>query len=155
MKVNKKDDESRHNKKEKKEPHTDQEKLKNEDRILVPSPNVKTYDLKPDMSAIEVTDQLIKAIESRKYDAIICNYANGDMVGHTGNFEAAIEAVEVLDNCMNRVLEAITRTDGEMLITADHGNVEKMRDKDSNQPLTSHTSGQVTLVYVGHSKKDF
>ena len=132
-----------------------EEKFKNEDRILVPSPNVKTYDLKPDMSAIEVTDQLIKAIESRKYDAIICNYANGDMVGHTGNFEAAIEAVEVLDNCMNRVLEAITRTDGEMLITADHGNVEKMRDTDSNQPLTSHTSGPVPLVYVGKSKKDF
>jgi 2,3-bisphosphoglycerate-independent phosphoglycerate mutase len=132
-----------------------EEKFKNEDRILVPSPNVKTYDLKPDMSAIEVTDQLIKAIESRKYDAIICNYANGDMVGHTGNFEAAIEAVEVLDHCMSRVLEAITRTDGEMLITADHGNVEKMRDTDSNQPLTSHTSGPVPLVYVGKSKKDF
>lgn len=132
-----------------------EEKFQNEDRILVPSPNVKTYDLKPEMSAIEVTDKLIQAIESGEYDTIICNYANGDMVGHTGNFNAAIEAVEVLDHCMSRVLEAIKSTNGEMLITADHGNVEKMRDTDSNQPLTSHTSGPVPLVYVGQSGKCF
>ena len=132
-----------------------EEKFQNEDRILVPSPDVKTYDLKPEMSAIEVTNKLIQAIESKEYDTIICNYANGDMVGHTGNFDAAIEAVEVLDQCINRVLEAIKSTNGEMLITADHGNVEKMRDTDSNQPLTSHTSGPVPLVYVGQTGKGF
>ncbi len=120
-----------------------------EDRILVPSPQVATYDLKPEMSAFEVTDKLVEAIHSGKYDAIICNYANGDMVGHTGSFDAAVKAVEALDLCLGRIEEAIRQSDGQCLITADHGNVEQMLDEESGQPLTSHTSGPVPLVYVG------
>lgn len=120
-----------------------------EDRILIPSPDVATYDLKPEMSAPEVTDQLDAAIRSGKYDAIICNYANGDMVGHTGNFDAAVKAVETLDGCLGRLMQAIRDTGGQCLITADHGNVEQMMDAESGQALTSHTSGPVPLVYVG------
>lgn len=129
--------------------------FKNEDRILVPSPDVKTYDLKPEMSAFELTDKLVAAIRSQKYDAIICNYANGDMVGHTGDFDAAVKAVEAVDKCLGMILAAIEETGGEMLITADHGNVEQMLDPETNQPLTSHTSGPVPLVYVGTSGRKF
>ncbi|MDO9520477.1 MAG: 2,3-bisphosphoglycerate-independent phosphoglycerate mutase [Pseudohongiella sp.] len=120
-----------------------------EDRVLVPSPQVATYDLQPEMSAFEVTDKLEEAIRSGKYDAIICNYANGDMVGHTGNFDAAVKAVEALDICLGRLMKAIRDTDGQCLITADHGNVEQMMDPTTGQALTSHTSGPVPLVYVG------
>lgn len=120
-----------------------------EDRILVPSPDVATYDLMPEMSAIEVTDKLIKAIESQKYDAIICNYANCDQVGHTGEYDAAIKAVETVDACLSRVMQAIKKVDGEALVTADHGNVEEMFDEKSNQPHTQHTTGPVPLVYIG------
>tara|TARA_R110002072_G_scaffold136124_2_gene278064 strand:+ start:17383 stop:18957 length:1575 start_codon:yes stop_codon:yes gene_type:complete len=120
-----------------------------EERILVPSPQVATYDLKPEMSAPEVTDKLDEAIRSGRYDAIICNYANGDMVGHTGVFAAAVKAVETLDTCLGRLVSAIRETGGQMLITADHGNVEQMMDPASGQALTSHTSGPVPLVYVG------
>ncbi|PCJ22357.1 MAG: phosphoglycerate mutase (2,3-diphosphoglycerate-independent) [SAR86 cluster bacterium] len=127
----------------------------NEDRILIPSPDVKTYDLKPEMSAFELTDKLVAAIRENKYDAIICNYANGDMVGHTGNFDAAVKAVEAIDKCLEKIVAAITETGSEMLITADHGNVEQMLDTETNQPLTSHTSGPVPLVYVGGSNKQF
>jgi len=127
----------------------------NEDRILVPSPKVKTYDLKPEMSAFEVTDKLVAAIESGKYDAIICNYANGDMVGHTGDFDASVKAVEVVDQCLGKIVTAITATDSELLITADHGNVELMINEANGQPLTSHTSGPVPLVYVGSSGMTF
>jgi len=127
----------------------------NEDRILVPSPQVKTYDMKPEMSAFEVTDKLVEAILSGKYDAIICNYANGDMVGHTGDFEAAVKAVEAVDLCLGRIVAAITKCKGELLITADHGNVEQMLDPDTNQPLTSHTNGPVPLVYVGATAREF
>ncbi len=123
----------------------------NEERILIPSPKVKTYDLKPEMSAFEVTQNLVDAIRSGKYDAIICNYANGDMVGHTGNFAASVKAVEAVDACLKSIVEAILETDGELLITADHGNVEQMLDPLTNQPLTSHTNGPVPLVYVGNS----
>lgn len=126
-----------------------EEPFENEARILVPSPQVKTYDLKPEMSAFEVTDKLVEAILSGKYDAIICNYANGDMVGHTGDFAAAVKAVEAIDICLGRIVEAIRESQGELLITADHGNVEQMLDPATNQPLTSHTSGPVPLVYVG------
>jgi 2,3-bisphosphoglycerate-independent phosphoglycerate mutase len=120
-----------------------------EDRILVPSPDVATYDLKPEMSAFEVTDKLVGAIQSGKYDAIICNYANADMVGHTGNLEAATKAVEVLDECLGRVVEAMRATGGEVLITADHGNAEMMRDDSTEQAHTAHTLNLVPLVYVG------
>ncbi len=110
-----------------------------EDRILVPSPKVATYDLKPEMSAVEVTDRLVAAIASRKYDAIVCNYANGDMVGHTGNFDAAKKAVETLDACIGRVVAAARAVGGEVLITADHGNAETMFDPATGQPHTAHT----------------
>lgn len=120
-----------------------------EDRILVASPKVATYDLQPEMSATEVTDHLCEAIESGKYDAIICNYANGDMVGHTGNYEAAVEAIEHLDLCLGRVTDALAKTDGQMLITADHGNAEQMMDPEAGQAHTAHTCNLVPLIFVG------
>jgi 2,3-bisphosphoglycerate-independent phosphoglycerate mutase len=120
-----------------------------EERILVPSPKVATYDLKPEMSAGEVTDHLVEAIEGGKYDVIICNYANSDMVGHTGKYEAAMLAIETLDHCLGRVLKAIQLAGGEMLITADHGNSEQMEDHENHQPHTAHTTNPVPLIYVG------
>ena len=132
-----------------------EEPFAGEDRVLIPSPQVKTYDLKPEMSAFEVTDRLVDAIYAGNYDAIICNYANGDMVGHTGNFDAAVKAVEAIDQCLARIVDAIEAMHGELLITADHGNVEQMLDADSGQPLTSHTNGPVPLVYVGDSGRQF
>lgn len=121
----------------------------NEDRILVPSPKVATYDLQPEMSANEVTDKLVTAIIAERYDAIICNYANGDMVGHTGNLAAAIKAVETLDKCIQQCVEAMQRIGGEVLIIADHGNCERMWDKTVQQPHTQHTTDQVPFVYIG------
>lgn len=120
-----------------------------EDRILIPSPDVATYDLKPEMSAPEVTDKLCEAIRSGKYDAIICNYANPDMVGHTGNFDAAVKAIEAIDGCLGKVIEALHEAGGEALITADHGNAERMRDQGTGQPHTAHTHNVVPLIYVG------
>jgi 2,3-bisphosphoglycerate-independent phosphoglycerate mutase len=120
-----------------------------EDRVLVSSPKVATYDLQPEMSAGEVTDHLCEAIESGRYDAIICNYANGDMVGHTGNYEAAVKAVEYLDLCLGRVVASLGKTQGGLLITADHGNVEQMLDPEAGQVHTAHTCNPVPLIYVG------
>jgi 2,3-bisphosphoglycerate-independent phosphoglycerate mutase len=120
-----------------------------EDRILVPSPKVATYDLKPEMSAYEVTEKLVEAINSRRYDAIVCNYANADMVGHTGNLPAATRAIEVLDECLGRVVAAMREAGGEVLITADHGNAETMLDPGTGQPHTAHTLNLVPLLYVG------
>ena len=120
-----------------------------EDRVLVPSPQVATYDRQPEMSAAEVTDRLVAAIESGDYDAIVCNYANADMVGHTGDFDAAVQAVETVDRCLGRVAAAVEATGGHCLITADHGNVERMRDAMTGQPHTAHTAELVPLVYVG------
>ena len=120
-----------------------------EKRILIPSPQVATYDLQPEMSAFEVTDNLVAAIHSGDYDALICNYANGDMVGHTGDFNAAVKAVEALDVCLGRLYEAIKATGGEMLITADHGNVEQMLDNETGQAHTAHTCELVPFAYVG------
>ncbi|MDD5330584.1 MAG: 2,3-bisphosphoglycerate-independent phosphoglycerate mutase [Sulfuricella sp.] len=120
-----------------------------EDRILVPSPDVPTYDLKPEMSAIEVTDKLVEAIKSRKYDAIVCNYANADMVGHTGVLEAAVKAVETLDACLGRVVAAMQEIGGEVLVTADHGNAEMMTDESSHQAHTAHTMNLVPFLYIG------
>jgi 2,3-bisphosphoglycerate-independent phosphoglycerate mutase len=120
-----------------------------EERILVPSPKVATYDLKPEMSAFEVTQKLVAAIGTRRYDAIVCNYANGDMVGHTGNLAAATRAVEVLDECIGKVVTAMRDAGGEILITADHGNAETMRDPKSGQAHTAHTLNVVPLLYVG------
>ena len=120
-----------------------------EDRILVNSPKVETYDLMPEMSAYELTEKLAKAIKSRKYDLIICNYANGDMVGHTGILSAAIKAVETLDDCVGKVSEAIRGVDGHLIITADHGNAELMIDEINQQAHTQHTTNLVPLIYMG------
>jgi len=126
-----------------------------EDRILVPSPNVATYDLKPEMSAPEVTDRLVEAIDAGSYDAIICNYANPDMVGHTGNFPATVKAIEAVDNCIGRVVDALQAVGGELLITADHGNAEKMCGDETGQPHTAHTTNLVPLIYVGQRPAEF
>ncbi|MEQ9463688.1 MAG: 2,3-bisphosphoglycerate-independent phosphoglycerate mutase [Haliea sp.] len=120
-----------------------------EKRIMVPSPDVPTYDLKPEMSAPEVTDQLVAAIRSGDYDLIVCNYANGDMVGHTGILAAAMKAVETLDTCLGRVEEALLEVGGQALVTADHGNCEQMQDYESGQRHTQHTTEHVPLVYIG------
>lgn len=123
-----------------------------ETRILVPSPDVKTYDLKPEMSAYEVCDELKNAIESGKYDFLVVNFANGDMVGHTGVFEAAVKAVETLDDCVGTIANTVLEQNGHLLITADHGNCEQMLDPDSGQVHTQHTTQPVPLIYVGNKK---
>jgi 2,3-bisphosphoglycerate-independent phosphoglycerate mutase len=110
---------------------------------------VATYDLQPEMSAPELTDKLIAAIRSGKYDLIVCNYANGDMVGHTGILAAAIKAVEALDECLGRVEQALLESGAEALVTADHGNCEQMLDYESGQQHTQHTTDLVPLVYIG------
>ncbi|MEL7046442.1 MAG: 2,3-bisphosphoglycerate-independent phosphoglycerate mutase, partial [Pseudomonadota bacterium] len=120
-----------------------------ETRILVPSPDVATYDLKPEMSAPEVTDRLVDAITSGAFDLIVCNFANGDMVGHTGSFDAAVKAVEAIDACLARVEKALAEVSGQALITADHGNCEQMLDYDSGQNHTQHTTQLVPLIYLG------
>ena len=120
-----------------------------EDRILVKSPAVATYDLQPEMSAYEVTDKLVAAIKTGKYDMIILNYANCDMVGHTGVFEAAVKAVEAVDECVGKVVAAIREMDGVALITADHGNADKMIDADGS-PFTAHTTNLVPFCVVGY-----
>ncbi len=119
-----------------------------EERILVPSPQVRTYDLQPEMSAPEVTDHLVAAITGGQYDVIICNYANCDMVGHTGVVDAAIKAVEAVDSALQRIVEALQSVGGQLLLTADHGNIEQMVDKITGQPHTAHTTNPVPLVYV-------
>jgi len=119
-----------------------------EERILVPSPKVKTYDLQPEMHAEQVTEHLLHAIENQSYDVIICNYANCDMVGHTGIWDAALKAVETIDGALGKLTQALEKVDGQMLITADHGNIEQMRDV-NNGPQTAHTTNQVPLVYIG------
>lgn len=124
-----------------------------EDRILIPSPDVATYDQQPEMNAIKLTDNMVEAIEGGKYDVIICNYANADMVGHSGNFDAAVKAIEALDDCLARLLASIDKTGGEMLVTADHGNAEMMFDKESGQAHTAHTSNPVPFVYYGRDAK--
>ncbi len=120
-----------------------------EERKLIPSPRVATYDLQPEMSAIAVTDHLVEAIRGKQYDLIICNYANGDMVGHTGNMDATIKAVETIDHCLGRVVSALRDSGGDAIITADHGNCEKMLDEDNQQPHTAHTCSLVPMIYVG------
>jgi 2,3-bisphosphoglycerate-independent phosphoglycerate mutase len=119
-----------------------------EDRILIPSPSVPTYDLKPEMSAFEVTEALIQAIQQHRYDLIVVNYANTDMVGHTGNLAAAQKAVEAVDLCLSRLGNAVTEAGGTMLVTADHGNAEQMWDATSNLPHTAHTCNLVPVVLV-------
>ena len=131
-----------------------EEKLfKGEDRILVPSPKVETYDLKPEMSAYEVTDKVIEAIQKDYYDCIILNYANTDMVGHTGSLEAAIKAVEAMDECVGKVVKLVEEKEGNLLITADHGNAEQMIDYATGEPHTAHTTNPVPLILVTKNEK--
>jgi 2,3-bisphosphoglycerate-independent phosphoglycerate mutase len=120
-----------------------------EERILVPSPKVATYDLRPEMSAKELTTKLTQSIRSKQHAFIVCNYANGDMVGHTGVFEAALKAVETVDQCIGKVIEAIDEVGGDCLITADHGNCEQMHDSSNNQAHTAHTAHLVPFIYHG------
>ena len=128
--------------------------FKFEDRILVPSPtDVPTYNKKPEMSAPLVTDKLIEAIQGGVYDVIICNFANADMVGHTGDFDATVKTIEVLDSCLKRVYEALRAVGGELLITADHGNAEQMFDNLTGQAHTAHTTNPVPFVYLGRKAK--
>ena len=122
-----------------------------EDRILVPSPDVDTYDLKPSMHANEVTDKLVGAILNKPYDLIICNFANADMVGHSGHYAATIEAIETLDNCLGLIWSALKKVGGEMIITADHGNAELMLDDKTGAPYTAHTENPVPFIYAGRS----
>lgn len=126
--------------------------FKNEERILVPSPQVKTYDLQPEMSAATVTQHLLESITSGKHDVIICNYANCDMVGHTGILKAAVQAVETIDLCLQQIVDALATVGGQMLVTADHGNIEMMMNETTQQPHTAHTTNLVPLVHVGGSK---
>lgn len=124
-----------------------------EDRILVPSPKVATYDLQPEMSAVEVTDKVVAAIQSGKYDFIILNYANGDMVGHTGIMKAAVKAVETVDTCVGRFVAAIRAAGGSVCITADHGNAECMADPVTGEPFTQHTTNPVPFIVVNDEVK--
>ena len=126
----------------------EEKEFKGEERILIASPKVATYDLKPEMSVYEVTEKLVEAIESKKFDVIICNYANGDMVGHTGIMEAALKAVAAVDECLGKVETAIKKVGGVMIVTADHGNAEKMVDENTGQPYTAHTVGKVPAILV-------
>ncbi len=126
----------------------EEKEFEGEERILIPSPKVATYDLKPEMSVYEVTEQLVNAIESKKFDVIICNFANGDMVGHTGVMEAALKAVAAVDECLGKVENAIKDVGGVLIVTADHGNCEKMVDEITGQPYTAHTVGKVQAVLV-------
>ncbi len=127
----------------------EEKQYKGEERILVPSPKVETYDLKPEMSAYEVTEKVLEAIQSQTYDSIILNYANPDMVGHTGSLEAAIKAIETVDECVGKVVEAVERQNGVLLITADHGNAEQMVDYKTGEPHTAHTTNPVPLMLIG------
>ena len=123
-----------------------------EDRILVQSPKVETYDLKPEMSAYEVTDKVLEAINSEKYNCIILNFANPDMVGHTGNLEAAIKAIEAVDECVGKIVSAINAKKGNLIITADHGNAEQMIDYKTGEPHTAHTTNPVPLILVSEKE---
>jgi 2,3-bisphosphoglycerate-independent phosphoglycerate mutase len=125
-----------------------EEPFPGEDRVLIPSPKVATYDLQPEMSAPEVTDAVVAAIESGTYRLIVVNYANGDMVGHTGVFPAAVRAIETVDACLARVIDATLRADGVALVTADHGNAEEMIDRVTGAPMTAHTTNPVPLILV-------
>ncbi len=127
----------------------EEKQYEGEERILVPSPKVETYDLKPEMSAYEVTEKVVEAIKSSKFDCIILNYANPDMVGHTGNLDAAVKALEAIDECVGKVVEAVEEQNGVLLITADHGNAEQMIDYKTGEPHTAHTTNPVPLILIG------
>ena len=121
-----------------------------EDRILIPSPKVATYDLQPEMSAFEVTEKVIEEIKSSKYDCIILNFANPDMVGHTGKFDAAVKAIEAVDQCVGKIVPVILEAGGQILLTADHGNADDMLDSSGN-PVTAHSLNPVPLVHIAET----
>ncbi|HEX2760244.1 MAG TPA: 2,3-bisphosphoglycerate-independent phosphoglycerate mutase, partial [Rhizomicrobium sp.] len=129
-----------------------EDQFEGEDRILVPSPKVATYDQKPEMSAYQVTEKLEEAILSGKYDLIVCNYANPDMVGHTGVMDAAVIAVDTIDECLGRLRAALEKAGGLMLLTADHGNIEMMKDPETQEPYTAHTTLDVPILAFGAPK---
>ncbi len=130
-----------------------EEPAKGEDRVLIPSPKVATYDLKPEMSAYEVTEAVLEKIKEDIYDCIILNFANCDMVGHTGVFDSAVKAVETVDECVGRVVYAVEERGGVSLITADHGNADKMLEEDSDDVFTAHTTNPVPFIVIGHETK--
>jgi 2,3-bisphosphoglycerate-independent phosphoglycerate mutase len=127
----------------------EEEPYRGEDRIMVPSPKVATYDLKPEMSAPRLTDKAVEAIRSGRYDLIVLNYANPDMVGHTGSLPAAVKAVEAVDTGLGRIAEAVATAGGALLVTADHGNCETMRDPVTGGPHTAHTTNPVPVLLLG------
>lgn len=129
-----------------------EEPNENEERILVNSPKVATYDLQPEMSAPEVGEKLVEAIKSDQYDVIIVNFANSDMVGHTGIEEAAVKAVEAVDQCVGNAVEAIKEVDGQMFICADHGNAEQLKDYETGAPFTAHTTNPVPFILVNYKE---
>jgi len=131
-----------------------EEPYRGEDRIMVPSPKVATYDLKPEMSAPELTDKAVAAIESGQYDLIVLNFANPDMVGHTGSLPAAIKAVETVDTGLGRIADAVAKAGGALLVTADHGNCELMRDPVTGGPHTAHTTGPVPVLLMGTGRSE-
>ena len=136
-----------------------EEPYRGEDRILVPSQKVATYDLMPQMSASGIADALVADLEARTHDIVICNFANADMVGHTGSLEATISAVQTLDECLGRIMTALRKANGTAIVTADHGNAEQMWDNELNAPHTAHTSNPVPVIlcderYVGHKLRD-
>jgi 2,3-bisphosphoglycerate-independent phosphoglycerate mutase len=124
----------------------------NEDRVLVPSPKVPTYDLKPEMSAYGVKEEVLKRLKMDKYDLIVVNFANPDMVGHTAIIPAVIKAVETADICLGEILEVLKEKNGKALITADHGNAEKLIDEETGGPFTAHTTNKVPLIFFGEDK---
>lgn len=128
---------------------SEEKQFPGEDRILIPSPKVPTYDMQPEMSIYEVTENVLQAITSNKYDCIILNYANPDMVGHTGNLDAAVKAVEAVDECVGKVVEAVEKEKGVLIITADHGNIEQMIDYKTGEPHTAHTTNTVPIILIG------
>jgi 2,3-bisphosphoglycerate-independent phosphoglycerate mutase len=132
----------------------EEKKFPGEERILIPSPrDVATYDLKPEMSAREVTEAMVKYLREQDVGLVIANYANADMVGHTGNFEASVQAVEVIDECLGRVVEAALSKKGKVVITADHGNIEQLIDYDTGMPHTAHTTNLVPVILIDEERK--
>ena len=126
-----------------------EEPYDNEDRVLIQSPKVATYDLKPEMSALEVKDEVLNRLNMDKYDLIILNFANLDMVGHTGVVDAAVKAVETVDGCVGEIVDLLLEKDGKAIITADHGNAEMLIDEEDNSPITAHTTNEVPLILIG------
>jgi 2,3-bisphosphoglycerate-independent phosphoglycerate mutase len=128
----------------------EEEKLPGEERKLIKSPNVTTYDLKPEMSAFELTENLVAALKLEKHELIVCNFANTDMVGHSGNLSAAIKAVEAVDKCLGEIYQTAKKSGVEILITADHGNVEQMINPETHNHHTAHTTNPVPFIYIGN-----